>query len=95
MLKNRRILFVVVGIVLSIIAFLVWAPFMGDAMDVSRVLSNSMEWQTEIAALGDYSCDSGGSDVCCDGLSMRWVPFGRMIDFCGYQSWYVGFWEIM
>ena len=94
MSKKRILLFIAIGIVLLIVAFLAWAPFMGDSMDVSRALSNSKEWQSEIAALGDYSCSSGVvTAACCDGLSMRWVPFGRMIDFCEYGSWYVGFWR--
>lgn len=28
----------------------------------------------------------------CDGLSSRWAPFGRKVEFCEYRNWYVAFW---
>lgn len=79
----KRILFSFVAFVLIICA---WAPWLGDD-DGRRALDLVRE--TGVSFDGNATASDG--TVLCDGVAVRWVPFGRQISDCS-TLWFVTFW---
>lgn len=85
------------SIVLGIVGFLFWSPGMAEegGEDTARAKIQEPLVRAELDTLTEkYSCSATNMAVnCCDGMSTRWSPFGRMVEYCEYGEWYVPFWK--
>lgn len=81
-------------ILVAIIGLLFWSPWLGEdgGENVIRKLQTQPEVQAELDELAKqyaYNVETGEG---CDGLTSKWAPFGRTVEYCEYGSWYVTFW---
>ncbi len=84
----------IIGTIVGITALLFWAPWTGDGDVLSRKILEKESVQKELNTLtAEHSCSEGDLTNCCDGLSTKWAPFGKMVKYCEYGSWYAPFWE--
>ncbi|HAL50496.1 MAG: hypothetical protein UU46_C0012G0002 [Candidatus Uhrbacteria bacterium GW2011_GWD1_41_16] len=88
----------IIILVVAITAILFWSPWLdedgGEAIiqDLIREIPQQEEVKAEYDQLLEkYSYNSETGEG-CDGLSTKWAPFGRTIQYCEYGSWYVTFW---
>ena len=84
---------IIIVLIVAITTLLFWSPWMGDdASDrLIREVPKKEEFTAELNELiEEYSYDSETKEG-CDGLSLKWAPFGRTIMYCEYGNWYVTF----
>ncbi len=85
---------IIIVLVIAITAILFLSPWMGEdgGEDVIRKTQQEADVKAELEMLSSkygYNVETGEG---CDGLSSKWSPFGRTVQYCEYGSWYVTFW---
>lgn len=76
---------IIILIIFIIFAILFWSPWMGE--DGGENIIRKIQYDEKInAELKGLSLER------CEGLSSKWAPFGRMVKYCEYGSWYIPFW---
>lgn len=84
----------IIIVVTAIIILLFWSPWMGK--DGGENMIQKIQIQEDIVAeLEEFAVEYGYNEETgegCDGLSSKWAPFGRTVEYCEYGSWYVTFW---
>ena len=85
---------VIIVAVVAITAILFWSPWMGEdgGEDTIRKIQLQEDVKAELEELGEKYAYSTENPEGCDGLSSKWAPFGRIVQYCEYGSWYVTFW---
>ncbi len=85
---------IIIITIIAITAILFWSPWMGEdgGENIIQKVQQQEDVKTELEDLGakyEYNVETAKG---CDGLSSKWAPFGRTVQYCEYGSWYVTFW---
>jgi len=85
---------VIIFLIVAITAILFWSPWMGEdgGENVIRKVQQEDDVEVELEDLTNKYSYNPETREGCDGLSSKWAPFGRTVQYCEYGSWYVTFW---
>lgn len=92
-LLSTQVKKIISSIIVIVLAVLFWSPWMGleGGEDIIRKVQEDENFQAELDELSEHAYDVSTGEG-CDGLSSKWAPFGRQVEYCEFGSWYVSFW---